>query len=192
MQLVLVRVCHPTRYHFQRELLEATVIELLGYFCTFSWKVLTFAATKSWFLLTTYPVYTIGAGSFMKVFSMAYQKFKRRRKANELYDSVLNLAYDLLADCDHEGWAALMLRDEVTNTLYPTKWSERQFIMDHVWPRVSLCIQADNRVRKFRKMAHGREQPHWDLAIQAKRSRKSFGGTPGSSKNGEETPRRDP
>ncbi len=94
----------------------------------------------------------------------------------------MEAAYDRLAQCDNnEGYAALMLRDDVGRDMYPTNLRERTFLYTDVWPRVILEVHSDNRVRKFRKEANGKNLEHWDLHKQSKKGRilrKSSGSTP--------------
>ena len=87
---------------------------------------------------------------------------------------MLEATYDRLAECPDSdgGFAALHLRDEVGHDMYPTSWSKRHWMNDDVWPRVKLEILADNRVRKYRKVADGKDLEHWDFAIQSKRGRR--------------------
>ena len=102
--------------------------------------------------------------------------FKQRReriaKIKSLRDVVLKNTLDRLSVCDHEGWAVLMLRDEVAS-FNPANYTERQFIIDHVWPSIYALIQADNRVRKFHKMVHGRQLEHWVFDVLYKKMRNS-------------------
>lgn len=177
--------------------------ELLGYLFQSSWGLAWFLVKSLFRFTTSYPIYSIGALSFGKLVQYFKRRRKHRAKVRELHGIVLEAVYDRLSECeDHEGYAALILRDDVGHDMYPTNISQRLFINDYVWPRVSLEIRADNRVRKFRKLANGKELEHWDFAFQSKRGRrlrKSLG-TPvesGSSKiagSGSEDllPKRDP
>jgi len=154
---------------------KLVAIELLQFFCNSALAVMAFAVNKVWHLLWAYPLYTIGFMVFVRLVTWFRQRRKRITKIKSLRDVVLNLTLDRLSECDnHEGWAVLMLRDDVASYLHPTNWTERQFIIDYVWPSVYVLIQADNRVRKFRKMAHGRQLEHWDFDVQSKKMRKSL------------------
>jgi len=154
---------------------KLVAIEMLQFFYTSALAVMTFVIYKLWHLLWAYPLYTIGFMVFSRLVTWFRQRRKRIAKIKSLRDVVLNLTLDRLSECDnHEGWAVLMLRDDVASYLHPTNWTERQFIIDYVWPSVYVLIQADNRVRKFRKMAHGRQLEHWDFDVQSKKMRKSL------------------
>jgi len=154
---------------------KLVAIEMLQFFYTSALAVMTFVIYKLWHLLWAYPLYTIGFMVFARLVTWFRQRRKRIAKIKSLRDVVLNLTLDRLSECDnHEGWAVLMLRDDVASYLHPTNWTERQFIIDYVWPSVYVLIQADNRVRKFRKMAHGRQLEHWDFDVQSKKMRKSL------------------
>ena len=127
------------------------------------------------FLMLTWPQYAFYCQAFWALVDTFLQRRERIAKIKSLRDDVLNLTFDRLSECnDHEGWAVLMLRDDVASYLHPTNWTERQFIIDYVWPSVYVLIQADNRVRKFRKLAHGRELEHWDFDVESKKMRKSM------------------
>jgi hypothetical protein len=110
------------------------------------------------------------------------KKKRRLAKIQDLLEPVLEAAYDRLAQCDNnEGYAALMLRDDVGRDMYPTNLRERTFLYTDVWPRVILEVHSDNRVSKFRKEANGKILEHWDLHKQSKKGRilrKSLGSTP--------------
>jgi hypothetical protein len=178
--------------------------ELLGYLFQSSWGLACFLVKSLFRLTTSYPIYSIGFLALGKMVQYFKRRRKHRSKVRELHGIVLEAVYDRLSECeDHEGYAALMLRDDVGHEMYPTNFSQRLFINDYVWPRVSLEIRADNRVRKFRKLTNGKELEHWDFASQSKRGRrlrKSLGTSvdiSGSSKiagsNSEDVPpKRDP
>jgi len=179
--------------------------ELLGYLSTYAFALLKYLASVFLYLVWQYPFHSFGAMAFWYLFLVIQRKRKHRAKVRELVTIVREAAYDRLSECDdHTGYAALLLRDDVGNDMYPTSFAQRQFVNDYVWPRVVLEVRADNRVRKFRKMTAGKELEHWDFAIQSKkgrRLRKSLGtpvvGTPGGANGGginaeDVTPRRDP
>jgi len=165
--------------------------ELLEYFGHSTLALVTFSFKKVWFLVNNYPLYTFGALALWKLAEMIQRKRKHRAKVLELFGIVLQAVYDRLSECeDHEGYAGLLLRDDVGHDMYPTSFRERQFVNDFVWPRVALEILADNRVRKFHRVANGKQLEHWDFAIQSKRGwklRKSMG-TPDSKVKGDVTP----
>eukprot|EP00581_Thalassiosira_minuscula_P011556 CAMPEP_0183713916 /NCGR_PEP_ID=MMETSP0737-20130205/8647_1 /TAXON_ID=385413 /ORGANISM="Thalassiosira miniscula, Strain CCMP1093" /LENGTH=1134 /DNA_ID=CAMNT_0025942795 /DNA_START=109 /DNA_END=3513 /DNA_ORIENTATION=+ len=164
--------------------LKIMLWEILGYFTQSAWVLATFFFKKGWFVVTNYPLYTMGAFVLWKLIALIRHKRKHRAKVRELFATVLPAVYDRLSECeDREGYAELFLRDDVGHELYPTNYRERQFLNDYVWPRVKLEIRADNRVLKFHKMTSGKNLEHWDFAIQSKRGwrkRKSLG-TPSST-----------
>jgi hypothetical protein len=165
--------------------------ELLGYFFHSSLGIMWFLVKTLFRITTNYPLYSIGAFAFGQMIQYFRRRRKHRAKIRELHGIVLEAVYDRLSECeDHEGYAALILRDDIGHDMYPTNFAQRLFINDYVWRRVALEIHADNRVRKFRKLTNGKELEHWDFAVQSKRGRrlrKSIGGTPvgtlGSSGN---------
>jgi len=164
--------------------------EFLELVATSALALLIFLTKKIWFLVTNYPIYVFSAIAFWKIMDLFWCRRKHQAKVRELFGIVREAAFDRLSECDDsDGYAALILRDDVTHDMYPTSFHQRQFINDYVWKRVTLEIRADNRVRKFRKVANGKELEHWDFAIQSKRGRrlrKSFGAsTPGSSNRGD-------
>jgi len=123
-----------------------------------------------WQLILNYPYYTFGIPVLCIVGAMFFkQRRERIAKIKYLRDFVLKLTLDRLSVCDHEGWAVLMLRDEVAS-FNPANYTERQFIIDHVWPSIYALIQADNRVRKFHKMVHGRQLEHWVFDVLYKKT----------------------
>jgi len=181
--------------------------ELLGYFFHSSLGIMWFLVKTLFRITTNYPLYSIGAFAFGQMIQYFRRRRKHRAKIRELHGIVLEAVYDRLSECeDHEGYAALILRDDIGHDMYPTNFAQRLFINDYVWRRVALEIHADNRVRKFRKLTNGKELEHWDFAVQSKRGRrlrKSIGGTPvvgtlGSSGNNggasteDAPPKRDP
>ena len=183
--------------------LNLVLWELLGYLFQSSWGLAWFLVKKLFRFATSYPIYSIGAIVLGKMIQYIKRRRNHRAKVRELHGIVIEAVYDRLSECeDHEGYAALMLRDDVGHEMYPTNFSQRIFMNDYVWPRVALEIKADNRVRKFRKLTNGKELEHWDFAVQSKRGRrlrKSIGGTPvlGSNTSGganseDVTPKRDP
>jgi len=158
--------------------------ELLEYLGKFALFLMAFSFQRFWFLVTNYPLYVIGAIAMWKLFAVVQRKRKHRAKVRELFGTVLEAVYDRLSECenDNQGYAALILRDDVGHDMYPTSFRERKFMFDYVWPRVTLEIRADNRVRKFHKvMTGGKDLEHWDFAIQSKRGRRLRKSTGGSS-----------
>lgn len=155
------------------------------------WHLAKFA----WYSIFNHPVISAVA-LVMSYVAYLFMKRKRRlEKIRELYPQVLDAAYDRLAEFDNsEGYAALMLRDDIVRSMYPTNIAARNFLYNDVWPRVIAEIHSDNRVRKFRKEANGKSLEHWDLHIQSKRGRrlrKSLGSAPelpAIVKNEEEAP----
>jgi len=165
--------------------------ELLEYLGKFALFLMTFSFQRVWFVVTNYPLYVIGAIAMWKLVAVVQRKRKHRAKVRELFGTVLEAVYDRLSECenDNQGYAALILRDDVGHDMYPTSFRERQFMFDYVWPRVTLEIRADNRVRKFHKVVTGgKDLEHWDFAIQSKRGRKlrkSTGGLVNTTSAGE-------
>merc|ERR1712029_72264 len=127
-----------------------------------------------WSLVTTHPLYAFCFVSVWKLVAIVRSKRRHRAKVHRIFPVVLDKVYDRLSECDgSEGYAALYLRDDVGRDIYLTDFRERQFLIDHVWPRILLEIRADNRVRKFRRVANdGKELEHWDLDTQSKKGRR--------------------
>ncbi|KAL3776910.1 hypothetical protein ACHAWO_004149 [Cyclotella atomus] len=141
-----------------------------------------YLAKFAWYYICNHPIISAVA-LVMSYFVHLFMKRKRRlARIRELYPQVLEAAYDLLAELDNsEGYAVLMLRDDIVRSMYPTNIAARNFLYNEVWPRVIAEIHSDNRVRKFRKEANGKSLEHWDLHIQSKRGRrlrKSLGSAP--------------
>ena len=156
--------------------------ELLEGFFEWTALFMLFSFENGWWLVSTYPLYCLGAAVFLQGCIALQKRRKHKAKVRELYDTIYEAVYDRLAECeDHEGFAALHLRDQISRDIYPTNKREQQFVIDHVWPRMVREIWSDNRVRKFRRVAMGKELEHWDFAVQAKRIRRERRslGTPG-------------
>ena len=124
---------------------------------TFTIFVMTLVGLSAalWQLVLTYPYYTFGIPALCIVGAMLLKQivswFKQRReriaKIKSLRDDVLNLSFDRLSECiGQEGRAVLVLRDEVASFKYPKNCTERQFIIDYVWPSVYVLIQADGNL----------------------------------------------
>ncbi|KAL9191443.1 hypothetical protein ACHAXT_001149 [Thalassiosira profunda] len=148
--------------------------ELLGYLASSAMALVRFSVANAWHLAVNYPIYvsvTVVGGLLVRKFLL---RRRHRRKVNELFEIVLEATYDRLAEAEgHDGYASLILRDEVGYDRYPNSWKDRRFINEHVWKRVELELRSDNRVRKFRKTVNGKpDQQHFDLAIQSKHSRR--------------------
>jgi len=163
------------------------LLELLQFIATSTLALLLFSTKTIWLSFTIYPIYSFGAVALMKLVSMIRRKRKHNAAVRELFGPVLNAAYDRLSECDDgDGYAALHLRDEVGHDMYPMSFQQRDFIARYVWPRVTLEMHADNRVRKYRRVVGGKELEHWDFAIQSKKGRRlrnslGAGSTPGTA-----------
>ena len=159
------------------------------YVRTMSWELLVFLfrfiqhlAKFTWHCICNRPFFSI----VVMVLSYIVKTFLKRKlrltQINELYPQVLDSAYDRLAELDNsDGYPVLMLRDDIGREMYPTNLGKRAFLYNDVWPRIIAEIHSDNRVRKFRKEANGKDLEHWDLHKQPKqtrRLRRSLGNTP--------------
>jgi len=144
--------------------------------------VFGYAAKLAWHYISNYTIASILILGACYIVHLYIKRKRRLAKTQELFKSVLDAAYDRLAQCDNnEGYAALMLRDDIGRDLYPTNQRERAFLYNNVWPGVIVEVHSDNRVRKFRKEANGKNLEHWDLHTQSKKGRilrKSLGSTP--------------
>jgi len=115
-----------------------------------------------------------------KLTSIFQRKRMHRRRVHDLFEPVKEQAYDLLAESmTSEGYAALLLRDDVTHIMFSNN-VDREFVNAFVWPKVVHDVRRDNRVRKFRKHHGGKELEHWELARVSALSRKArkSGSTP--------------
>jgi hypothetical protein len=147
--------------------------ELLGYLFQSSCGLAWFLVNKLFHFTTSYPIRSIGALLFGKMVQYLKRRRTHRAKVRELHGIVIEAVYDRLSECeDHEGYAALILRDDIGHYMFPNSPPQRFFLNDHVWPRVALEIKADNRVRKFQKSVHGKKLVHWEFAVQSKRGRR--------------------
>jgi hypothetical protein len=145
-------------------------MELFGWFLKLLYRTVVLLTQKSWQYISTHPksspvvcMILVGAVSIRR-------KTKHRAKVREIFEVVKEEAYDRLAHCDGSGgYAALHLRDDVGHAMYPSNVRERLFMYNYVWARVTIEVRADNRVRKFRKAADGKQLEHWDLNTNSKR-----------------------
>lgn len=126
-----------------------------------------------------HPISSVVAFMLFYILKLYLQRKRRLNQIYELFPQVLETTYDRLAELDNnEGYASLMLRDDIGRDMYPTDLAKRAFLYNDVWPRIIVEIHSDNRVRKFRKEANGKNLEHWDLHKQPKqgrRLRKSLG-----------------
>lgn len=171
-------------------------MELFGWVLRFVYRTVLFLAQKLWQYVLTYPKST-PVVVMMLIGSVSIRsKKKHRAKVREIFDVVKEEAYDRLANCDGSGgYAALHLRDDVGHAMYPSNVRERLFMYNYVWPRVIIEVRADNRVRKFRKAADGKQLEHWDLNTNSKRGwqlRKTPNKTPGKNIEATSIAKRDP
>ncbi len=121
--------------------------ELLGYLAQSALVLVTFCSKKVWFVVANYPLYSLGVLATWKFVALIRRKRRHRAKVRELFPVVLEAVYDRLSEVDNsEGYAALLLRDDVCHHMYPTTFCEQQFVNDHAWPRTRLDIWADNRI----------------------------------------------
>ncbi|KAL7487568.1 hypothetical protein ACHAW6_013134 [Cyclotella cf. meneghiniana] len=147
----------------------------------FSLGALAYLAKLAWYSISNYTIPSVIVLVLFYIGNLYIKRRRRLEKINTLLEPVLEQVYDRLAVCDNnEGYAALMLRDDIGRDMYPTKLAERAFLFNEVWPRVILEVHSDNRVRKFRKEANGKDLEHWDFHKQPKKGRllrKSLGGS---------------
>ena len=147
-----------------------------------SFRIFQYLAKFIWYYICNHPLMSLVVMVLSYIVSLFLKRKRRLAQINELYPQVLESAYDRLAELDNsEGYPALMLRDDIGREMYPTNLGKRVFLYNEVWPRLVAEIHSDNRVRKFRKEANGKDLEHWDLHKQPKqtrRLRKSLGNTP--------------
>ncbi|KAL3799450.1 hypothetical protein HJC23_013905 [Cyclotella cryptica] len=138
----------------------------------FSLGALAYLTKFAWYSISTYTIPSVIFLVLLYIGNLYMKRRRRLEKINTLLEPVLEQVYDRLAVCDNnEGYAALMLRDDIGHDMYPTKLRERTFLYNEVWPRVVLEVHSDNRVRKFRKEANGKNLEHWDFHKQPKKGR---------------------
>ena len=150
--------------------------ELLGYFISALYYVGSWLVSFSF----DHPYVSAVILATTKLMSIFQGKRKHRRRVNDLFEPVKEQAYDLLAESlTAEGYAALLLRDDVTHIMFSNN-VDREFVNAFVWPKVVHDVRRDNRVRKFRKHHGGKELEHWELARVSALSRKArkSGSTP--------------
>lgn len=156
--------------------------EMIEFFGNFTTSVLGIVAKFLWDFMFNNPIPSFVALTLIMIAYYIRRELQHKAKVREFLRVVLDAVYDRLAECDdNEGYASLMLRDDVGHDMYPTNVRERNFVYNDVWPRVVLEVRADNRVQKFRKEAGGKSLEHWQFHLQPKRGRrlrKSFGSTP--------------
>eukprot|EP01082_Thalassiosira_pseudonana_P011144 g9890.t1 g9890 contig4:807606-810547(+) len=156
--------------------------EMIEFFGNFTTSVLGIVAKFLWDFMFNNPIPSFVALTLIMIAYCIRRELQHKAKVREFLRVVLDAVYDRLAECDdNEGYASLMLRDDVGHDMYPTNVRERNFVYNDVWPRVVLEVRADNRVQKFRKEAGGKSLEHWQFHLQPKRGRrlrKSFGSTP--------------
>jgi len=171
-------------------------MELFGWILRFLYRTVVFLAQKLWQYVLTYPKSTPVVVVMLVGAVRLRRKKKHRAKVREIFDVVKEEAYDRLANCDGSGgYAVLHLRDDVGHAMYPSNVRERLFMYNSVWPRVIIEVRADNRVRKFRKAADGKQLEHWDLNTNSKRGwqlRKTPNKTPGKNIEATSSAKRDP
>ena len=171
-------------------------IELFGWILKFLYRTVVLLAQKLWQYISTHPKSSPVALMMLVGVVSIRRKKKHRAKVREIFDVVKEEAYDRLAHCDGSGgYAALHLRDDVGHAMYPSNVRERLFMYNYVWPRVIIEVRADNRVRKFRKAADGKQLEHWDLNTNSKRGwqlRKTPNKTPDKSIETTSSAKRDP
>jgi len=171
-------------------------MELFGWILRFLYRTVVLLAKKLWHYASTYPKSSPVVVIMLVVAVGIRRKKNHRAKVREIFDVVKEEAYDRLANCDGSGgYAALHLRDDVGHAMYPSNVRERLFMYNYVWPRVIIEVRADNRVRKFRKAADGKQLEHWDLNTNSKRGwqlRKTPNKTPGKNIRATSIAKRDP
>eukprot|EP00956_Cyclotella_meneghiniana_P012988 scaffold18576_cov51-Cyclotella_meneghiniana.AAC.2 len=176
--------------------LDSLPFPLSCYIRSISWDLFTLLFSVVGYLarsglrnLYNHPISSVVALVLFYITKLYLQRKRRLNQIYELFPHVLETTYDRLAELDNnEGYAALLLRDDIGRDMYPTDLAKRAFLYNDVWPRIIAEIHSDNRVRKFRKEANGKNLEHWDLHKQSKqgrRLRKSLGST--NKINGGET-----
>jgi len=161
-------------------------MELFGWLLKFLYRTVDLLTKKSWQYISTHPKSSPVMLMILVGVVSIRRKMKHRAKVREIFGVVKEESYDRMAMADSGGYAALHLRDDVGHAMYPSNVRERLFMYNHVWPRVIVEVRADNRVRKFKKVADGKQLEHWDLNTNSKRGwqlRKTPTKTP--SKNNE-------
>ena len=150
--------------------LKFVFMELFGASLKFLYRIIMFLALKGWKYISTHPKSSPVVMLLLVSVVIVRRKKKHRAKVREIFDVVKEEAYDRLAHCEGSGgYAALHLRDDVGHAMYPSNVRERLFMYNYVWPRMIVEVRADNRVRKFRKTADGKQLEHWDLNTNSKR-----------------------
>jgi hypothetical protein len=145
-------------------------MELFGASLKILYRIIMFLALKGWKYISTHPKSSPVVMLVLVSVVIVRRKKKHRAKVREIFDVVKEEAYDRLAHCEGSGgYAALHLRDDVGHAMYPSNVRERLFMYNYVWPRMIVEVRADNRVRKFRKTADGKQLEHWDLNTNSKR-----------------------
>jgi len=171
-------------------------MELFGWLLKFLYRVVVLLTQKSWQYMSNHPKSSPIVLMILVAAVSIRRKTKHRAKVREIFDIVKEEAYDRLAHCDGSGgYAALHLRDDVGHAMYSSNVRERLFMYNYVWPRVIVEVRADNRVRKFRKAADGKQLEHWDLNTNSKRGwqlRKTPNKTPGKHVEVTSSAKRDP
>ena len=120
--------------------------ELLGYLSYSAFALFKYLASVFFFVVWQYPIHSFCAMAFWYLFLVIQRKRKHRAKVRELFPIVREAAYDRLSEWDyHMGYAALLLRDDVGNDIYPTSFAQRQFVNDYVWPR-QRKVDGENQI----------------------------------------------
>ena len=170
--------------------------ELFGLLARVFYRTVVLLLQIFWKYIVTYPKSSPVVLLFFGSVVIIRNKKKHRAKVREIFHVVKEEAYDRLAHCDGSGgYAALHLRDDVGHALYPSNMRERLFMYNHVWPQVIDDVRGDNRVRKFRKSAGGKQLEHWDLNTNSKRGwqmRKTPNKTPAKPVGTRSSTKRDP
>ena len=132
---------------------ELLLWELLGYFIAALYYLGSWLVSFSF----NHPYVSAVILATAKLTSIFQGKRRHRRRVNDLFEPVKEQAYDLLAESTtSEGYAALLLRDDVTHIMFSNN-ADREFINAYVWPKVVHDVRRDNRVHKFRKHHGGKE-----------------------------------
>jgi hypothetical protein len=138
-----------------------------------SFTIFGYLAKMSWHYIYNFPYLSVLVMVLAYIVNLFMKRKRRLEKIREIFPQVMEITYDRLAEVDNnEGYAALMLRDDIGRDMYPTQLKKREFFFNEVWPRVVADIHSDNRVRKFRKEANGKNLEHWDLHKQPKQGRR--------------------